>query len=109
MLLMRSSYFPGRKVTSWAVPFWTSAKLASDSYQSRYLCARTEIQSYRQLAMIRCRRVERMKRKLKTKAGAAVYARRKCMVDRCSGRSSRHADSGSFYYEGCTKYEGNGL
>jgi hypothetical protein len=54
MLLMRSSCFPGRKVTSWSVPFWTSAKLASDSCQSRYLCAGTRIQSYRQLAMIEC-------------------------------------------------------
>ena len=31
-------------------------------------------------------RVERMKRKLKTKVGAAVYARRKCMVEPVFGQ-----------------------
>ena len=39
--------------------------------------------------------VDRMSRKLHTKAGAAVYAARKGIVDRCSARSSRRVASGN--------------
>jgi hypothetical protein len=41
-------------------------------------------------------RVERMVRKVRTKAGAAVYARRKAMVEPVIVRSSRRAASGPF-------------
>ena len=53
-------------------------------------------------------RVERMHRKLQTKVGAAVYATRKTSWSRCSDRSNRHADSGSFSYVVWRKYEENG-
>jgi hypothetical protein len=44
-------------------------------------------------------RVERVERKLETKAGAAVYATREFIV----GKSNRHAGSGSFSYVGSKK------
>jgi transposase len=53
-------------------------------------------------------RVERMERKLKTKVGAAVYARRKCMVEPVFGQI-KQADSGSFFCGDWRKYEASGL
>jgi hypothetical protein len=36
-------------------------------------------------------KVDRMKRKLQTKVGKAIYAARKCVVEPVSSRSSKHA------------------
>jgi len=47
-----------------------------------------------------------MERKLKTKVGAAVYARRKCMVEPVFGQIKQARDSGSFSCGGWRKVRG---
>ena len=54
-------------------------------------------------------RLERMKRKLKTKVGAAVYARRKCIVEPVLRGDQAGPYSGSFSCGGWRKYEASGL
>ena len=51
-------------------------------------------------------RVERMKRKLKTKAGAAVYARRKCMVEPVFGQIKQARGFRQFLLRGLEKVRG---
>jgi hypothetical protein len=53
-------------------------------------------------------RVERMKPKLKTKAGAAINARRKCTVELVFGQIKQARDSGSFSYAVWRKCEASG-
>ncbi len=51
-------------------------------------------------------RVERMKRKLKTKVGAAVYARRKCMVEPVFGQIKQARGFRQFLLRGLHKVRG---
>jgi transposase len=51
-------------------------------------------------------RVERMKRKLKTKVGAAVYARRKCMVEPVFGQIKQGRGFRQFLLRGLEKIRG---
>ena len=51
-------------------------------------------------------RVERMKRKLKTKAGAAIYARRKCMVEPVFGQIKQARGFRQFLLRGLEKVRG---
>ena len=51
-------------------------------------------------------RVERMKRKLKTKVGAAVYARRKCMVEPVFGQIKQARGFRQFLLRGLEKIRG---
>jgi len=51
-------------------------------------------------------RVERMKRKLKTKVGAAVYARRKCMVEPVFGQIKQARGFRQFLLRGLKKVRG---
>jgi transposase len=51
-------------------------------------------------------RVERMKRKLKTKVGAAVYARRKCMVEPVFGQIKQGRGFRQFLLRGLEKVRG---
>jgi len=51
-------------------------------------------------------RVERMKRKLKTKVGAAVYARRKCMVEPVFGQIKQARGFRQFLLRGLEKVRG---
>jgi hypothetical protein len=51
-------------------------------------------------------RVERMKRKLKTKVGAAVYARRKCIVEPVFGQIKQARGFRQFLLRGLTKVRG---
>jgi uncharacterized protein DUF4904/DDE family transposase len=51
-------------------------------------------------------RVERMKRKLKTKVGAAVYARRKCMVESVFGQIKQARGFRQFLLRGLHKVRG---
>ena len=51
-------------------------------------------------------RVERMKRKLKTKVGAAVYARRKCMVEPVFGQIKQAGGFRQFLLRGLEKVRG---
>jgi transposase len=51
-------------------------------------------------------RVERMKRKLKTKVGAAVYARRKCMVEPVFGQIKQGRGFRQFLLRGLKKVRG---
>ena len=52
------------------------------------------------------RRVERMERKLKTKVGAAVYARRKCMVEPVFGQIKQARGFRQFLLRGLEKIRG---
>jgi hypothetical protein len=51
-------------------------------------------------------RVERMKRKLKTKAGVAIYARRKCMVEPVFGQIKQARGFRQFLLRGLEKVRG---
>jgi hypothetical protein len=51
-------------------------------------------------------RVERMKRKLKTKTGAAIYARRKCMVEPVFGQIKQARGFRQFLLRGLKKVRG---
>jgi len=51
-------------------------------------------------------RVERMKRKLQTKAGAAIYARRKCMVEPVFGQIKQARGFRQFLLRGLEKVRG---
>jgi transposase len=51
-------------------------------------------------------RVERMKRKLKTKAGAAIYARRKCIVEPVFGQIKQGRGFRQFLLRGLKKVRG---
>lgn len=51
-------------------------------------------------------RVERMKRKLKTKAGAAIYARRKCIVEPVFGQIKQARGFRQFLLRGLDKVRG---